>query len=293
MPPAPSLIVFSTAAGAGYGLMVLLGIMAPAHLLPGRRSFAGVALLLALGLATVGLASSMRYFGWPEPGWRTRAATRSAWFSRESRAATATYGPAAGLVVSWALAGSEGPFTLVAGTLTTLGAVITVTCTAMIFVSTKAVRQWHNGWVIPNTLATGLMMGAVLLNLLMHLWGGGLAAFDLVVALLIAVTVLTKEAYWDAVARAAPPPVRENHLSRGKGFRLGRRHAARLRSIARLFGFTVPLLATTLALLAPAAADPAAVLAALSLPVGIAVERWLFFAEATHTVQIPYRAHRV
>jgi DMSO reductase anchor subunit len=126
--------------------------------------------------------------------------------------------------------------------------------------------------------------------------------------------VLLTEAYWDFIEHhpAAstpesatrlgqlgrvrfldPPHSEENYLIKEMGFRLGRKHATRLRGIARFLGFTVPLLATALAFFVPITADPATVMAALSVAAGIVVERWLFFAEARHTVQLYYGAQQV
>ena len=76
--------------------------------------------------------------------------------------------------------------------------------------------------------------------------------------------------------------------------RIGRKHAARLRNISRITGFLVPLALTLLTLFAagwPGAV--AALIAALSASLGVVVERWLFFAEAKHTVTLYYGARRV
>lgn len=314
MHPAFSIIFFTTAAGAGYGLLFLLGIMAPAGLLPDSRAFALTVLALGVGLVTAGLLASMLHLGRPERAWRALSQWRSSWLSREGVASLVTYVPLGLFTITWGLLGSEGPATLALGWLMALGAVVTVACTGMIYASLKTIHQWHNLWVVPNYLAIGLMLGAVLLNALMHLWGGGLLAFDVVVLLVIALAVLMKEGYWAFIerdaARSTPesatglgsigavrflesPHSEDNYLLKEMGFHLGRKHAARLRGIARGLGFALPLLATAAAVLVPPAATPLAVIAALSIAVGGLVERWLFFAEARHTVQLYYGAQRV
>jgi len=50
----------------------------------------------------------------------------------------------------------------------------------------------------------------------------------------------------------------------------------------------VPVLGCTVTLLHPGFAQPALTLAALSAVLGAFVERWLFFAEAKHTVMLYY-----
>jgi hypothetical protein len=88
-----------------------------------------------------------------------------------------------------------------------------------------------------------------------------------------------------------PPHTGSNYLMKEMGFRVARKHALKLRRLALVIGFALPLL---LSLCAALIAGPlgalAAVLAAVSALVGVLVERWLFFAEAKHTVTLYYGA---
>jgi DMSO reductase anchor subunit len=73
------------------------------------------------------------------------------------------------------------------------------------------------------------------------------------------------------------------------GFRIARKHAYRLRAFATIFAFVLPFLLTALTIaLAPPVAGVAALLAAVFAIIGVLVERWLFFAEAKHTVTLYY-----
>ena len=92
-----------------------------------------------------------------------------------------------------------------------------------------------------------------------------------------------------------PPHTEENYLLKEMGFHIARKHRMRLRLIARLAGFAVP---ASLSLLAPAPrrrwpATLSAAMAVLSAALGLVVERWLFFAEAKHTVTLYYGADAV
>jgi len=90
------------------------------------------------------------------------------------------------------------------------------------------------------------------------------------------------------------PHTQENYLLREMGFSIARKHRLRLRHITRLAGFVVPLAATVVVLTgAAAAAVPAALIAVVIAALGLVVERWLFFAEATHTVMLYYGAEAV
>jgi DMSO reductase anchor subunit len=73
------------------------------------------------------------------------------------------------------------------------------------------------------------------------------------------------------------------------GFRIARKHARKLRIISVLLGFVVPFLLLVVAQRTggfPAAAFSVAAVC-ISL-VGLLTERWLFFAEAKHTVTLYY-----
>jgi DMSO reductase anchor subunit len=75
------------------------------------------------------------------------------------------------------------------------------------------------------------------------------------------------------------------------GFVIARKHAAKLRRIALLAAFALPLLLTLAAFLLPGI--PAVVASTIAAPlamVGVVVERWLFFAEAKHSVTLYYGA---
>jgi DMSO reductase anchor subunit len=62
------------------------------------------------------------------------------------------------------------------------------------------------------------------------------------------------------------------------GYRIARKHAARLRVVAVVLGFIAPIVLLPFV-------PPVAAIAAL---LGLLVERWLFFAEATHTITLYY-----
>ena len=70
MYPSLSVIFFTTASGAGYGLLALLGLLVPLGGLPRTPLFGFVALALALGAITAGLLSSMLHLGQPRRAWR-------------------------------------------------------------------------------------------------------------------------------------------------------------------------------------------------------------------------------
>jgi DMSO reductase anchor subunit len=85
------------------------------------------------------------------------------------------------------------------------------------------------------------------------------------------------------------PHTSENYLLKEMGFRIARKHAQKLRAISIALAFVLPFALTVAAYAATGV--PAAVcslIAAATALVGVLTERWLFFAEAKHTVTLYY-----
>lgn len=309
MHPASSVIVFTTLSGAGYGLLGWLGLYAAAGLLPMQPLFAIVAMLAGLGSVTVGLLSSTLHLGHPERAWRALSQWRTSWLSREGVASIVTYGPAVLFGFGWVIGGALRDWLMPIGPVLTLCAIVTVICTAFIYRSLKPIPRWSNGWVVPNYLALAAMTGALLLAGLARLfnvplpWGDALAGVAVIVALVL------KLGYWWSTDRAKPvstpesatglgaigtvrlfeaPHTSENYLLKEMGYRIARKHAAKLRVIAVVLSFLVPLALLGAAYQWPMLALPFTVVAPLVALVGVLTERWLFFAEARHVVTLYY-----
>jgi sulfite dehydrogenase (quinone) subunit SoeC len=310
MHPARSIIAFTIASGAGYGLLFLLGLGAPAGLIPPMRALGVAGLGLALGLITFGLMASLLHLKHPGRAWRAISQWRSSWLSREGAMALLTFGPALAFAAGWLYLGRTDSWIGLFGLLAALGAALTVYCTSMIYASLKPIREWRQPLVPPVYLAFALMTGALLLHALLLLFGAGRGWAAALALLGTTVAFGLKCLYWTAIARAErgptpegatglgalgkvrmlePPHTETNYLLSEMGFGVARKHATKLRWYACLFGGVGAALLTVLALLAGGA--PAALLAwlaALFGIAGVAIERWLFFAEATHTVTLYY-----
>lgn len=306
MNPAFSIVFFSTASGAGFSLLLLTGIAAPLGLVPQDRWFALVTLIVGVILAVAGLLSSTLHLGRPERAWRAFSQWRTSWLSREGVFSVLTFAPAAIFGTGWFFLGrTQGLFGL-CGILAAALAAATIFSTGMIYATLKPIHQWHNRWVVPNYLLLGLMAGLLLLDFIARLWAAptGIPLLTLVV---IVVAWWFKESYWrfidttsapstistatglgrrGRVRMLEPPNTEENYLLKEMGFRVGRKHRARLRVFVRIGAFILPFLLTLGALLAGSVVAMA--LAVLSAALGLIVERWLFFAEAKHTVTLYY-----
>ena len=91
------------------------------------------------------------------------------------------------------------------------------------------------------------------------------------------------------------PHTQENYLLKEMGFQIARKHARRLRLIARLTGFMHPGAGQlSRGCSRRRASEPwRAGIAVVSAALGLVIERWLFFAEAKHTVTLYYGAEAV
>ncbi len=90
------------------------------------------------------------------------------------------------------------------------------------------------------------------------------------------------------------PHTEPNYLQKEMGFRVARKHARKLRRVAYVTGLGVPLLALAIGFGVDGHVNAGlAIVEALSGHLGVVVERWLFFAEATHKVTLYYGAETV
>lgn len=313
MHPAFSVIAFTSLSGMGYGLAMVLGV----GLLSGASLGGQVGYVIALLLIAAGLVSSTFHLGHPERALWAFTQWRSSWLSREGVMAAITFLPL-GLAALGSLffAADWQPV----GWLAAAGALATVYCTAMIYASLKTVQQWASGLTVIVYLLFALAGGLLLAS--------GLAAMDmamgragqswrglLTLAMLVLLCAWGAKALWwrragqehsastiesatglghlGKVRLLERPHIEENYLTREMGFRVARKHASKLRRMALLFGLALPLAALLIALVIPDGFAAALLLiAALSQLLGVLIERWLFFAEARHTVMLYYGDER-
>jgi DMSO reductase anchor subunit len=311
MHPAYSVIFFTTSSGAGYALLALLSLLGALGQLPAERWLGLAGFLVGLIAVTGGLLSSTYHLGRPERAWRAISQWRSSWLSREGVLALFTFVPAGITAFGWVIFQEiwQIPALILAA-----ASVATIVTTSMIYASLKTVRRWSNGWTVPAYLAMGFASGAIWLCLL-----SGVFAVEITVCRPIAMAALlaagiVKYTYWrfiDAepgiatagsatgldrfgkVRLLAAPHTEENYLLKEMGFRVARRHAVRLRAIALGSAVVLPL---AILPLVPATGSAIGLLllsvAALANAAGTLTERWLFFAEARHTVTLYYGAER-
>ncbi len=287
MHPSPSVIIFTTLSGLGFGLLAWLGFGYPA--VSGWVAFAffAVAYLLAVG----GLLASTFHLGHPERAMKAFSQWRSSWLSREGVAAVAA------LLVMGVYAAALIFFDMRIAILGWIGAVLsvlTVYATSMIYAQLTTVPRWKS-----------ILTPALLLMIAIS--GGSLLAGQLSYAVvLLPIAGIIQLIWWTRgdlalmqsgtnmasatglggigkVRAFEPPHTGTNYLLRELVYQVGRKHAVKLRVLAFVLGYALPLILILLPF-----AHALAALAVLSHLAGIVVSRWLFFAEAEHVVGLYY-----
>ncbi|WP_350335459.1 dimethyl sulfoxide reductase anchor subunit family protein [Coralliovum pocilloporae] len=303
MHPAYSVIFFTTLTGFGYGLIVMYGFA-----LIDPTTLAGkIGYVIALATIGGGLLSSTLHLGHPERAVLAFSQWRSSWLSREGVAAVIGFIPM-GLAAFGAIILGENWHIL--AVVASLLSITTVYCTSMIYAQLKTVHHWAT----PLTCVTyalfsltGGYLGAVAIGS----FSGHSVKGDAGLALAILVFTWVIKGFWwrradtdrapasietaTGLGRFGPvrlldkPHMTDNYLNREMGYVVARKHALALRRITWILGLGAPavLLVASYAVSGIAAAL-ILTLAVLSYLAGTFVERWLFFAEARHTVSLYY-----
>jgi DMSO reductase anchor subunit len=287
MHPAPSIILFTTLSGLGFGLLAFLGLGMPGSTGIVAFVFFAIAYLLAVG----GLLFSTFHLGHPERALKAFSQWRSSWLSREGICAVAA-------LIVMALVGAgrvffDTHFALL-GYIGTLFSLLTVFTTSMIYAQLKTVPRWN----MPLTSV---------LFMVFSIAGGALLAGQINIALIMLIIAgIVQLAYWKMgdtrlansgttmetatglghigkVKAFEPPHTGSNYLMREFIHVVGRKHAHKLRLIAMGLGFVLPVLLLLLPF-----GHFWALIAVLSHLAGVLVSRWLFFAQAEHVVGLYY-----
>lgn len=307
MKPSLSIIFFTVSSGAGLGLLALLALadLGSLALVSDRALLGGLALALVLVIA--GLASSTLHLAKPSNAWRAFSRFRTSWLSREAVFSA--------LLMPTVLAYAA---TIWFGAATTRGVLailvvvlswVVLFCTAMIYASLKPIRQWHTRWTPVNYVLLGHWSAVVILLAFATVVGA--PRLMSVAVLLGALALVAKLVYWHSIADATLAPTIERAIGVREGvhppgisvaqarlfdvghshrtfltdefvFRVARKHTSMLRIAAVVLTFAVPALWLWMGPINAAVALAVAILCMI----GLLAERWLFFAEARHTVRL-------
>ena len=311
MHPAFSVIFFTVASGAGFGLFSLLFIADVFKLGGGFNQDQLVAGgLIAMGLIVFGLLSSTFHLANPKNAWRAFSRFRTSWLSREGVFAV-VFMPLALVYLASIMFDAPQWLRVTSGFLAAVLAWITVFSTGMIYACLKTIRQWNTPLVPANYLALGYASGSLLLLLGAVVAGLELMPYVAMSALIVAIAAVLKAIYyfWIRSPGLTPTINTATGLTRAKvklldtghthgtfltqefGYQLARRRASLIKVLVFVVGFVLPGLMLVW-VLDHQDAQLAAGVAAIAGLLGAAMERWLFFAEARHVVNLYHGAQR-
>ncbi len=287
MHPAPSVIIFTSLSGIGFGLLFFLGLGLPAP----KGWVAFVFFAIAYVLAVGGLLASTFHLGHPErflkafSQWRSSWLSREAWLSVAALSVMGLYG--AGLVF----------YGVAIAPLGWVGAILslaTVYATSMIYAQLKTVPRWNTPLTTVLFMVLALAGGALLsgnINVAMMFllsagvvqiadWIGGDQALAKSGTTLGTATGFAQKGQMRAFE---PPHTGTNYLLREFVHVVGRKHAAKLRIISLILMIGTPILMLSLTF-----SHVMALSAVIAHIAGVFVSRWLFFAQAEHVVGLYY-----
>ena len=291
MHPAPSIIVFTVFSGLGFGLLTFLGLGLPET----TNLTMIIYFLIGFSLVSIGLLSSTLHLGNPQRALKAFTQWKTSWLSREAWMSMVT------MIVMAAYA-----FFLLfmdiriisLGILGSLLSLISVFSTGMIYTQIKTVPRWCH-WSTP------------ILFILFSLAGGALLADQIKLAKIFLICLLIGQILiWrigdtqfssngtsietatglgtiGKVKLFEAPHTGTNYLLNEMVYIIGRKHSKKLRMIGLVLNTVLPLI---LVLTNPTSYTIIAVSGLIHIS-GTMVLRWLFFAEAEHTVGLYYGEH--
>jgi DMSO reductase anchor subunit len=312
--PALSVVAFTVLAGAGIGVLVIVALFDLATIVANGASNAAASRIAAAGLVLLvaGLVASTLHLGNPRNAWRSLSRVRTSWLSREALVALVLLPIAFAWMVLLHFDAMRPGRALLA--LLAIGlAWATLYCTAMIYASLKPIRQWHTRRVPLAYFVLGHMSGAIVVVAMLRAYGEASLVAAVVAGVLVVLSVAVKLDYYAHVAsdrgrltiedaigvahgvgpvNAAQSRMRARLLDAGHsggtflthefGYTLAPPQRVALRTLFWCAGIAVPALWLAIGL------DDwhGATIASVVCLAGLAAERWLFFAEARHTVRL-------
>lgn len=280
MHPAPSVILFSVFSGLGFGILFWLGFSSATGWAAFWPFFFGY------GFATTGLFAAAYHLANPKNAFKAFREWRSSWLSREAWLAVISLLLMAVHAIGAIFFATPLPLIgIVAGVL----GLVTVFTTSMIYAQLGTVARWNQALTPVLFLTFALAGGALAM--------GSRSAWLLLLALAAvqlghwvmgdrregASTRNSATGLSGTVRPLFAAHSRPNYLMREMVYQIGRKHAVKLRMIAMIFGFALPIVALLLG------SNLAIIAFATSLYlIGALASRWLFFAEARHSVALYY-----
>ncbi len=307
MHPAFSVIFFTVTSGAGYGVLVFLGIIglfipevftevgAPEIFLIGGA--------IGLGMVIIGLMSSSLHLANKKNAWRAFFRFRSSWLSREAIFAVVSIPVVLAFFASFYFDMGSTLIQLLAVFVIILS-LLTVYSTGMIYGCLKTIRAWNTPLVPFNYVLLGLISGNIILTVYFDYYQMHSPLLESSLIVLLVLGFISKAIYFSYIGQPSPWSVKtatnlpgntvrlldtgesstnNNFLMREFGYVI----TQDLSTITRVFALVAMFIVPAIMLFIPLDFGLLMAIAFINYA-GTLAERWLFFAEAKHVVNLFY-----
>ena len=289
MHPAPSIILFTVLSGFGFGLISTVGLLQ----FLSQISTVDVVFFSLIGLffSTVGLISSFFHLANKKNAIKSLSQWQTSWLSREAISSIFCLSIVVGNI-GWVFV--QNRYINEVGIILFLLSLFTIFTTSMIYAQLKTVPSWN------NILTPALFIFAALA-------GGSILLMDYASLVLLLIFGVFQVLFWyiadqsfiyketsvgTALGFSKNEDIRafdvahtnRNYLLNEMVYKVARKHAIKIRYISFFAAFVFPM---SLTLIFPGNFSVSVLIIASHL-VGIYFSRWLFFAEAKHSVGFYY-----
>ena len=289
MHPAPSIILFTVLSGFGFGLISIIGLL---QFLSVIRMFDLIIYsIIGVIFATVGLVSSFFHLANKKNAIKSLSQWQTSWLSREAIASIFCLLIVFGNII-WAV--SQNNYISEVGVVLSFLSLFTIFTTSMIYAQLKTVPSWNNALTPAIFVCAALTGGAILLT-------------DYASLVLLLVFGTLQISFWYIADRGFQDKetsvgtalgynkneeirpfdvahTNRNYLMNEMVYKVARKHSVKIRYISFFMAFVFPM---SLILIFPNNFSVSVSAITIHL-IGIYFSRWLFFAEAKHSVSFYY-----
>lgn len=289
MHPAPSIILFTVLSGFGFGLISIIGLL---QFLSVITMFDLIIYsIIGVIFATVGLVSSFFHLANKKNAIKSLSQWQTSWLSREAIASIFCLLVVFGNII-WAV--SQNNYISEVGVVLFFLSLFTIFTTSMIYAQLKTVPSWNNALTPAIFVCAALTGGAILLT-------------DYASLVLLLVFGTLQISFWYIADRGFQDKetsvgtalgynkneeirpfdvahTNRNYLLNEMVYKVARKHSVKIRYISFFMAFVFPM---SLILIFPNNFSVSVSAITIHL-IGIYFSRWLFFAEAKHSVSFYY-----
>ena len=290
MHPAPSIILFTVLSGFGFGLISIVGLLQFLN----QISEFDIIIFSGMGLffSIIGLVSSFFHLANKKNAIKSMSQWQTSWLSREAISSILCLSIVVGNI-GWVFV--QNRYINDVGIMLFLLSLFTVFTTSMIYAQLKTVPSWN------NMLTPAIFIFAALA-------GGSILLMDYASLVLLLIFGVLQVLFWytadqsfiyketsvgTALGFSKNEDIRafdaahtnRNYLLNEMVYKVARKHAIKIRYISFFAAFVFPM---SLILIFPGNFSVSILIIASHL-VGIYFSRWLFFAEAKHSVSFYYQ----